>query len=348
MSWNDDLKRTLKELEVPDHNPQFWSELEAHLNSDTPDRAGRRSLRFRWKTPVVAIAAVTAVVVGLTVALPASLTPSVLAYSFPEGTSTYTVEYDEAQSMRIDGDGAVEAGSPVSTHAEGTLTYTVGEGPEAGSMEITLQTEVPNVNVECGHADCSSDESLFDTIPALRFVVQTDGALIEYLPPAVDDAIPALVLPDPLPGSSISAGMPFGFGPPFPDSPLQVGDTWTTAGDRSRSAGSATFTAQHEVIREEIVAGHNTLVIESVYLTAAAEVVNRTEDPAVRTMTPAVITMTSGPELVETTVWFDPVTGIIVRAELERTTTAVTAFENGQTATSSGTTRMLVELIPQD
>lgn len=344
MSWENDLKTTLRELDVPGHGPRFWSDLESRLNEvESPDRVGVSLPRFRWKAPVGIAAAAAAVMVALT--LPTSLTPSVLAYAFPEGTFSYAVEHDEAHTTQIDGEGQITAGAPVSTEAEGTLTYTVDDGPEAGTMEIGVQADVSSVNIECGETDCADDETLFQDIPELRFVVETDGELVEYLPTGADDAIPALVLPDPLPGSDITVGMPFGFGPPFPERALEIGDTWTTEGARSAFAdGGPMFTAQHEVVGEETMAGRDTVVIESVYQTEATEVTDRTGDTA----DAPVSEMTYGPEAVQTTVWFDPAAGIIVRAELHRTTTAVTEYENGQTGTSTGTTQMLVELISED
>jgi hypothetical protein len=93
------------------------------------------------------------------------------------------------------------------------------------------------------------------------------------------------------------------------------------------------------VIGKESIVGRDTVVISSVYQTPATEV-DHTGDGSITEAFP-------GPETAEVTVWFDPAAGIIVRAELDRTTTSEIRHKDGQTLTSSGTTRIVVELIAE-
>lgn len=45
------------------------------------------------------------------------------------------------------------------------------------------------------------------------------------------------------------------------------------------------------------------------------------------------------------TVWFDPVAGIIVRAELDGAWASGTRFENGQVFVSNGSRRTVIQLL---
>jgi hypothetical protein len=101
------------------------------------------------------------------------------------------------------------------------------------------------------------------------------------------------------------------------------------------------FTAEHRVVGEEEIADRATLIINSVYETPAF---------AVPPIDSEAVTddFFHGPELVEVTVWFDPADGIIVRAELDQTTTSETRHDNGQTIISHGVNRIVVELIDEE
>lgn len=280
--------------------------------------------------PVVVVAVVAAVLVVLTVALPPSFTSTVLAYSYPQGSYTYDLSYVAATDIEMT-EGSFQPGSDVLTEAEGTLTYIVEEDPNSDRKTIRINADVTGGN---------NLDGPIEDIPQVRFVVDSEGELVEALAPSSDKGFPGFVLPEPLPGSG-SAGLPFGFGPPFPDHPLHVGDTWNTSGSRSafREDGPQ-FTAEHEVVGEETVVGRETLIIRSVYTTAARETDDTGDD--------LVAEVVRGPETADVTVWFDPAAGIIVRAELDRTRTSESRFENGQILTSSGTTEIIIQLDPAE
>lgn len=329
MSWENDLKTSLRDLDVPEHGAVFWAELELRL-AEEPDVGRRRRTRKRqWRTPVAMVAAVVAVLVVLTVALSTSLTSTVLAYSYSQGTYIYEISYLSGTHMESTGEGSIVPGPNVSTEAEGTLTYTVEEDPNAGTKTIGVQADVTGAN--------NLDGPIGD-IPEVRFVVDSNGEFVQALAPDSGEEFPAFVLPEPLPGSNLYAGLPFGFGPPFPDHPLDVGDSWTTSGPRSVFAEDGPqFTAEHKVIGKESIVGRDTVVISSVYQTPGREV----DHTGLGSITEAFL----GPETAEVTVWFDPAAGIIVRAELERTRSSEFRYENGQIFTSDGTTQIVIELI---
>jgi hypothetical protein len=332
MTWENELKTSLRDLDVPDHGPHFWAELEARLEEE-PRAVARHSTtrKRRWRMPVALVAVAAAVLVVLVVALPPSLTATVLAYAYPQGTYTYDISYVDATDLELTGEGSIVLGPDSATEAEGTLTYTVEEDLDAETKTIGIRADVTGRN---------NLDGAIEGIPEVRFVVDSDGAFVRLLAPEPDQGIPGFVLPEPLPGSSRNyAGLPFGFGPPFPDHPLDVGDSWTTSGPRGAFAEDGPqFTAEHEVVGRETILGRETMIITSVYHTPAFE----PGDGRV-----GWIRDTSyGPETADVTVWFDPGAGIIVRAELDRSTTSETRHENGQVLTSNGTTQMLVELTP--
>lgn len=276
------------------------------------------------------VAIVAAVLVVLTVALPTSLTSTVLAYSYPVGSYTYDLSYFSATELESSGEGSIVPGPDVSTEAEGTLTYTVEEDSNAETKTIGVRADVTGGN---------NLDGPFEDIPEVRFVVDSDGGFVEILAPGPNVGIPGFVLPEAMPGSSrVYVGLPFGFGPPFPDRPLDVGDTWTTSAPRAAFAEDGPhFTAEHGVIGEETIAGRETIVINSLYETPAFEVESNGDERIAL----------YGPESVEVTVGFDPAAGIIVRAELDSTSTSETRHENGQVLTSNDSTEIVVELMAE-
>lgn len=328
MSWENDLQTSLRELDVPEHGPDFWADLSRRLE-DEQSVGRKRTANLRWRAPVAMVAVVAAVLVVLTVALPTSLTSTVLAYSYPVGTYTYDLSYLSATELEPTGEGSIVPGPDVSTEAEGTLTYTVEEDSNTETKTIGVRADITGGN---------NLDGPLENIPEVRFVVDSDGGFVEILAPGPHVGIPGFVLPEAMPGSSrLYAGLPFGFGPPFPDRPLDVGDSWTTSGPRAAFAEDGPhFTAEHRVIGEETIAGRETIVINSLYETPGFEVESNGDERIAEAL--------YGPESVEVTIWFDPADGIIVRAELNRTTTSEIRYEDGQVFTSSGSTEIAVEL----
>jgi hypothetical protein len=327
VSWNSEMKTTIRNLEFPEHRPEFWDQLGRLLEEESEVRHSRRTRNRRWTAPIGIVAAIAAVLVGLMVALPSSLTATMLAYSYPEGTYIYDVYYFEANHAESTGEESIVPGPDDSTEAKGTLTYSVEAGPETGTMVVGVQANVTDLNLDCGHP-CSDE--LFRDIPELRHVVDSNGELVRVLSPDTEEGWPALVLPDPLPGANLSAGLPFGFGPRFPDHPLDVGDTWTTNGPRAAFwEDGPQFSAEHTVTGREEIVGRDTFVISSTYQTPARETANGTDHGF-------------GTEASEVTVWFDPEAGIIIRAELDY----ATENDDGP-VTSTSTAQIVVELIEE-
>jgi hypothetical protein len=283
-----------------------WAELEQRIEEESEIGVGRRGPKRSWRVPIAALASVAAAVVIIMVASPTSLTSAVLAYAYPDGTYTYDVSY-------------LSVPDPESVEAKGTLSYTVEEGSNDGLTTVEVQADFPDVDINCGHPTCPEDRALFTEIPAVRYVFDSSGAFVQSPAPDPLEEFPEPVLPDPLPGSNLYVGLPFGFGPPFPDHPLQVGDSWTTSGPPPGSDGrEPQFSADHTIVEEQTIAGRETMVIRSDYQSE-----------------------TGGggfPVTTRVTVWFDVAGGIIVRAELDRSMTTVDGDQ-------IGATEIVVELV---
>lgn len=294
----------------------------------------------RWTVPAGVAAVVAAALVVLTVAVVMSLTANAV-YPFRQGVFTYRIEYEQTNEVLVEGTGLVKAGNPISEEAEGTLTYIVEEGPEPGTMTIRVQATVSDTHIQCGQRDCTYEQMLYEDISEIRFIVHEDPSHVEFVGSDSGKPLPKLVRPDVLPGANPYGGMPFGFGPPFPNDALDVGDTWYTSGPLlGENEDGYQFTAEHHVVREEEVDGRRTVLIESLYQIPAVELDSLRRE--VEAVPP--ISDTHGPHHIEVAVWFDPSDRIVVRALLESNTTSLTKFENGQTRWSSGATHIGVEL----
>lgn len=329
MSWEKDLKANLRDLDVPEHGPGFWIELEQRLRQEQGVASHGRTPNRRWRKLIAMAAVLSAFALVLTVALPNSLTPIVLAYSYPQGTYTYEISYFSSTDTESVGEGSLVPGPGASTEGVAILNYTVEENPSEGTKTIGVRADGTVVNNLDGTNEVAVD---------LLFVLDGDGDLIRILEGGGDAGFPAFLLPEPLPGLSRYSGLPFGFGPPFPSHPLGVGDSWTTSGPRSVFAQDGPqVNAEHLVIRTEIVAERDTLVIRSVYTTPETQVDHSGEELVTGSF--------YGPEKVEVTVWFDPVAGIIVRAELDGAWASGTTFENGQVFVSNHSTRTVIQLV---
>lgn len=326
MSWENDWKTNLKDLDVPEHGPDFWVELERKLVEERTVDHGAGTRSRRWRAPAAMVAVLAAFTVVLTVALPNSLVSTVLAYSYSPGAYSYELSYLAVTELEATGEGPLEMGPDSRTEAEGTLTYTVAAGPTAETKTIGIRADVTAAN---------NLDGPFVDIPEVRMVIDADGRIVDIVAPT--QGVPGFMLPEPFPGgSSLYSGLPFGFGPPFPDHPLGLGDTWTTNGPMSQFAPDGPqMIALHEVLREESVAGRDTLVIRSVYEVPAASL----RDPG-----ESFIEAVFGPVRAEVTVWFDKSAGIIIRAELNWKSTSESRHESGQVLTSIGQTETVIEL----
>lgn len=326
MSWENDWKTNLKDLDVPEHGPEFWVDLERKLVQERIVEPGPGTRNRRWRKPIALVAAIAAFSVGLAVALPNSLVPPVLAYSSAPGTYLYRISHLAVVEQEAT-EGPLVLGPDSRTEAEGTLTYTVTAGPTAETKTIGISADVTAAN--------NLDGPMMD-IPELRVVIDADGKIVDVVAPT--QGVPGFMLPEPfVGGTSLYTGLPFGFGPPFPEHPLGIGDSWTTSGPMSEFAPDGPrVDARHEVLREESVADRAALVIRSIYEVPASSV----GDPG-----ESFVEAVFGPVRVEVTVWFDPGTGTIIRAELNRKSTSESRHESGQVLTSIGHTETVIELI---
>jgi hypothetical protein len=140
-------------------------------------------------------------------------------------------------------------------------------------------------------------EQCVNCIQAVAFtqVVAADGTIVSIDLPEGSE-IPESVLPTPIPHAGASGSFPLFIGPPLPDTAVGVGDQWTT--------GLNGVAGTHQLVSKGEMQGHEVVVIESSY-----------------SFTPTAGT-NGEPITASTTVWFDPLGGIVVRADLTRNETS--------------------------
>ncbi|HEX6947705.1 MAG TPA: hypothetical protein VF246_10185 [Acidimicrobiia bacterium] len=322
-----DLKTLLQDLPIPEHRGDFWTDLDRRLAQEGAGAHRSPGRRRRWRLPAVLVAAVLVFTLVLSVGVPDSMLPAVLAYTYEPGTYTYELSYvatSEADGTR----GRALEGRDSRTEAEGTLTYIVEAGTDTDARTVRIQSDITATN--------SVDGPIVD-VPEVKVTIDAEK-IVEIDSPVSEESVPDFVMPEPFPGGRRAlAGLPFGFGPSFPDRPLAVGDTWTTTRPVSGDVGVQVI-GTHEVLREETVAGRDTVVIHSVYEVPEVSFEDRGRRDA---------DIVIGPIRIEATIWFDREAGIIVRAEVVRTSTTQTTFESGQVITSERRVETVVELSEQ-
>jgi hypothetical protein len=186
------------------------------------------------------------------------------------------------------------------------LNYRVGSvattGGETFRTEATLGYEIhslsgaEDVTVEVFFLPADQCANCFQAVKFTQ-VVAADGTIVSIDLPEGSE-IPESVLPTPIPHTGASGSFPLFIGPPLPDEAVGVGDQWTTS--LNGVAGT------HQLVSESEIQGLEVVVIESSY-----------------SFTPTA--GTNGERITaSTTVWFDPLVGIVVRAELTRNETSPT------------------------
>lgn len=135
----------------------------------------------------------------------------------------------------------------------------------------------------CG-PECLDEASFTQT-------VTEDGEIVTVEGLSEDQGIPDFVIPGPIPAAGMTAGFPRFLGPPLPDHKLELGDVWQS--DHNGVVG------QHQLVDRTQVDGRAVVTIHSTYT-----FIHPHPD--------------LGEYSAETTVWFDPADGIVVKAQITR------------------------------
>ncbi len=152
---------------------------------------------------------------------------------------------------------------------DATIDYSVADGPDPDTFEITLDTTLGNFGL-AGFETISQGQELtaedlgigLDAfIPEITMVVDAQGNALS----AEADGVP---IPTDLMGGDFSgltgnAGTQL-FGPAFPAEELTVGSTWTDQETTDIPGyGEWTITTENEVVAIDIIDGRETVVIQS-------------------------------------------------------------------------------------
>lgn len=265
-----------------------------------------------WRRPATFVAVAAAVVIGIVVVplTGGNSDGQVLAYALAAGDELeYQFAYDSSTSQTAIGElpAGLTLGGAVTVTAQGHIAYTIDQGPDPETLVVHMIANGAQVVSEDG-VPFEGETADTATWPTVDWVVDTRGRVLEWL---VDESVevPGFLVQSPLQGQADKTILPYAFGPTFPEDAVDVGDTWTTEQapfDCEAGAQDTTSTAcesesfaigEHRVVREEVLNGRSTVVIESTY----------TEPPQREY---EVLTVSN-----EATVWFDPADGIIVKVE---------------------------------
>lgn len=212
--------------------------------------------------------------------------PELLSYTLEPGSSfTYEVDLDQQIDLTSEGDGTAvgdeEIPAQMSISLTGTtpFTYTVSEGPEPGTFEVRIEGEFGDLSV-AGTVDGEPVES--DDVPEMAEMAPIDVTIVvdEHGNPVsrggeqsdFGNALGGLEgFGDITPGPDLGRLV----GPPLPEEPVTVGDTWSDTVETPSVLGgegeSITTETTSEVIGTDSIAGADVLVIETQITTSSIE-----------------------------------------------------------------------------
>ncbi len=212
--------------------------------------------------------------------------PTLLSYTLEPGSSfTYEVDLDQQIDLTSEGDGAavgdeeIPAQMSISLTGTTTFTHSVSEGPEPGTYEVRIEGEFDDLSVAgtVGGEPVESDE-----VPEVAEMAPIDATIIvdEHGNPVsrgaeqgdFGGALSGLGgLGDISPGPDLGRLV----GPPLPEEPVTVGDTWSDTIETPMLMGgegeSITTETTSELTGTDSIAGVDVLVIETQMVTSMIE-----------------------------------------------------------------------------
>ena len=255
------------------------------LNSQIPDADNLIVMNRRLPVLLLSISLLLAAC-GAEEPPPVTTTPSpdamVLTYALAAGQShTFEVSMDQTLDMTTTGDASAmgEEDMPedmsVRIQGEGTFTYAVSDGPEAGTYTVRLTGEFTDLTVtgtvDGEPVDPADIPDVADVGP-LDFSITVDekGNVITEDELDLDGLLGGLGA---LEDFGQMGGVDLGFfGPPMGDDPVTVGDTWSNDIELP-GLGEDNYTIEmtSTVTGTETVDGEETLVIDTITNTPLIE-----------------------------------------------------------------------------
>ena len=248
-------------------------------------------MRIRYVSTLTALALVLTacgggVAIRSTTTAIQSITPDALrlSYTLESGTTfEYEVGIDQQIDMSATGDasamGDEEIPGDASIHLTGTTTFShsVAEGPKPDTYEITIKGDFTDLQITGtidGEPIGQTDLPDFAELEPIdvTIVVDDQGNIIPD-DDMFDDAFGGglggfgdlLAAPGMDPGRFV--------GPPFPDRPVTVGDSWSETIESPVFMGGDAIVTQidNEVMATDTIDGHVVLVIETTSTTSMIE-----------------------------------------------------------------------------
>lgn len=279
---------------------------------------------------------------------------ALLTYAYADFEAVeYAVSVDQTVVMHADGDatafdGAGDLPLDAEIHAsvDNTIRYETTPEPEPDTTRIRIVADLSSATVDGTINGEPVDETAttelgVGEIPPVDVTVVVDehGRVVE-------------VTGDPLGGVDGLLGGGVGnleglgaeqlgrpVGPAFPDRPVGVGDSWTDIQESEGPSGPIVTTSTHTVVGTDVVAGHEVLVVDSVYETEGFEIdftdflrglfeglaglggdegSDTSVPPEMKDMLDQLeFVMSMKPSTTTVTSWFDPDEGLVVAAEAQ-------------------------------
>ncbi len=280
---------------------------------------------------------------------------SLLTYAYAEMDAVeYAITVDQTMIMHADGDasafdtaGELPLDAEIHATVDNTVRYETSPGTDPGTTRIHIAADLSSATVEGTINGEPVDETATDElgvgeIPPVDVTVVVDerGNVVDVAGAGLGDVSGLL-------GGGLGDVESLGteqlarpVGPAFPDHPVGVGDSWTETTEQEGPDGPIVTTATHTVVGTDTVAGHDVLVIESVYETEGFDI-DFTEflrglfegfagmgddgDGSAATLPPETqemldqleFVMSMDPSTSTVTSWFDPDEGLVVAADAQ-------------------------------
>ena len=201
-----------------------------------------------------------------------------LAYSLAAGDSfVYEVEITQQFDLTAEGEGAgfveeegeeLPGEASVSLQASGTFTFDIADGPEAGTYEVTITSDITDVTasgtVDGEPIDDEEIPGFAEMEPvSMTVVVDEQGNLVQD-EPDLEDPFTGMFggMGDfgAMPGTELGQF----FGPPFADEEVTVGDSWSSSFDTpGLGEDPITTSINSTVTGADTIDGFDVFVIES-------------------------------------------------------------------------------------
>ncbi len=262
----------------------------------------------------------------------------ILAYGYQPGMDmVYDMHQEMSMEMEASGAAAVMLGGGDMSMAmvfDQQVGYSFAEGPEPDSVAITMAYDLVDASgtvTAMGQTEFMTLDDLGAeaVMPPVEMVIDAQGNVIdlavggESLPTQYLDLLSGMGTPDLTQQPHI--------GPVFPDYPVGVGDAWTVDMSQEMWGMEIDQEARFRILSAELVGGIETLKVEGTIVTGAmdvnlaemmAELANSGLGDQEFDMSAAMfeslgIEMRFSTERseMEITSWFDPLGGIVVKAE---------------------------------